>query len=109
MRVIVLGAGGRLGSRALAAAVHAGHEATAFVRCSERLRAAVGSELLQRVRVVEGDASDAQSLAAAMAGHDACIQVEGERAPCTSSAAFAPASVAAAAAYSHLPFRHALR
>lgn len=77
MRVIVLGAGGRLGSRALAAAVHAGHEATAFVRCSERLRAAVGSELLQRVRVVEGDASDAQSLAAAMAGHDACIQAAG--------------------------------
>ncbi|KAL4459076.1 hypothetical protein ABPG75_013941 [Micractinium tetrahymenae] len=77
MRVIVLGAGGRLGSRALAACVHAGHDATAFVRSADRLQAAVGGELLKRVRVVEGDASDAEALAAAMEGHEACIQAAG--------------------------------
>lgn len=69
----MLGAGGRLGSRALAAAVHAG---TAFVRSAARLRAAVGEDLLKQVAVVEGDVTDATALGAAMAGHEACIQVQ---------------------------------
>lgn len=87
MRVIVLGAGGRLGSQVLAAAVRAGHQSTAFVRSAERLRAAVGSELLKQVTVVEGDVSDADALSAAMAGHEACIQVGGWAAACGSPCA----------------------
>lgn len=75
MRVIVLGAGGRLGSRVLAECVRQGHQATAFVRSGERLRSAVGEELLRAVTVVEGDVLDASALRAAMSGQEACVQV----------------------------------
>ena len=77
MRVIVLGAGGRLGSRVLAECVRQGHEATAFVRSAERLRAAVGPELLERVAVVEGDVLDAAALRQALSGQEACVQASG--------------------------------
>lgn len=71
----MLGAGGRLGSRVLAECVRQGHQATAFVRSSDRLRAAVGDQLLRAVAVVEGDALDADALRAAMSGQEACVQV----------------------------------
>lgn len=73
--MIVLGAGGRLGSRVLAAAAQAGHDVTAYVRSAQRLRAAVGEELLQKVQVVEGDAEDRAQLAEAMRGQEAAVQV----------------------------------
>lgn len=75
MRVIVLGAGGRLGSRVLAECVRQGHQATAFVRSRDRLRAAVGDELLRAVAVVDGDVLDGSALRAAMSGQEACVQV----------------------------------
>ena len=75
MKVIVLGAGGRLGSRVLAECVRQGHQATAFVRSGDRLRAAIGEELLRAVTVAEGDVLDASALRAAMRGQEACVQV----------------------------------
>lgn len=77
MKVIVVGAGGKLGSRVLAASVRAGHDTTAFVRKRERLRTAIGDDLLSRVAVVEGDANDKAQLVEAMRGHDAAVQVTG--------------------------------
>ncbi|GAB4817876.1 hypothetical protein N2152v2_004922 [Parachlorella kessleri] len=77
MKVFIIGAGGRLGSRILAASVRAGHDTTAFVRSSQRLRAAIGDELFSRVAVVEGDALDSEQLKAAMQGHEVAVQTAG--------------------------------
>lgn len=77
MKVIVVGAGGRLGARILPPALAAGHQVTAFVRSSERLRAAVGDGIFHQLAVVEGDAVDRAQLAEAMRGHEAAVQVKG--------------------------------
>jgi len=79
MKVIVLGGGGRLGSRVLGECVRAGHEATAFVRSRDRLRQAIGEQLYSRVNVVEGDVMDRAALTAAMSGHEAAVQASGWR------------------------------
>jgi uncharacterized protein len=68
-KIVVFGAGGRAGRRAIAEAVSRGHHVTAAVRDPAR-HAALAREV---VTVVAGDVTDADSVAAVSAGHDAVI------------------------------------
>jgi uncharacterized protein YbjT (DUF2867 family) len=68
MRILVVGASQGTGALAVRAALDKGYEATAFARTPEKL-------VLQheRLRKVVGDFQKAESLEAAMPGHDAVI------------------------------------
>lgn len=68
-RIVVFGAGGRAGTRAVAEAAGRGHEVTAVVRDPGKY-ADLGGD---RVAVVAGDVTDADSVATVAAGHDAAI------------------------------------
>ncbi|SEC09747.1 NAD(P)-dependent oxidoreductase [Streptomyces sp. TLI_105] len=67
--IIVFGAGGRVGRAAVAEAVARGHRVTAVVRDP----AAYGDLEGAGVTLVRGDATDAASVAALAAGHDAAV------------------------------------
>ena len=71
-RIVVFGAGGRAGRRAVAEAVRRGHEVTAVVR-DPSAHARLADLAGDGVAVVAGDAGDAGSVAAVAAGHDAAI------------------------------------
>lgn len=75
MKVLVLGAGGRTGRAVVQQAVAAGHQVTAFVHHAGDYRGPDG------VRVEEGDATDADLVAAAVAGQDAVIDTIGGKTP----------------------------
>ena len=79
MKVLVLGAGGKTGGAVVQEAVSAGHQVTAFVRHAAAYHAPAG------VTVKEGDATDADSVAAAVAGQDAVIDTIGGKTPYRSS------------------------
>ncbi|MBP1159356.1 MULTISPECIES: NAD(P)-dependent oxidoreductase [Rhodococcus] len=68
-RIIIFGAGGRAGRRAVSEALARGHRVTAVVRDPARCPelATLGADL------VTGDATDADSIAALSAGHDVAI------------------------------------
>ncbi|WP_329396056.1 NAD(P)-dependent oxidoreductase [Streptomyces melanogenes] len=68
-RIAVFGAGGRVGRAVVAEAVARGHLVTAVVRDPAKYPH-LGSDA---VTVVQGDATDATSVAAAAAGHDAAV------------------------------------
>ncbi|CAM5254493.1 NAD(P)-dependent oxidoreductase [Streptomyces narbonensis] len=69
VRIAVFGAGGRVGRAAVAEAVARGHRVTAVVRDP-----AVHGDLEgEGVALVRGDATDAASVAALAAGHDAVV------------------------------------
>lgn len=68
--IVVFGAGGRAGKRVVAEAVSRGHRVTAVVRDPEKHTALAGDG----VDVVAGDVTDADSVAALAAGHDAVVQ-----------------------------------
>jgi putative NADH-flavin reductase len=68
-KIAVFGAGGRAGRRTVAEAVARGHEVTAVVRDPAAHPALAGPG----VAVVAGDATDAASVASAVAGHDAVV------------------------------------
>ncbi|MGC4946357.1 NAD(P)-dependent oxidoreductase [Streptomyces sp. DT224] len=68
-RIVVFGAGGRAGRRAVAEAVERGHRVTAVVR-DPAAYAGLGGP---GVDVVAGDVTDAESVAAVAEGHDAAI------------------------------------
>jgi uncharacterized protein len=68
VKLIVFGAGGRLGSRIVTEALARGHEVTAAVRDPARVDA-----LDERATVVAADATDAASVAAAAQGHEAAL------------------------------------
>ena len=72
MKLLIIGATGQICSAAVEAALGKGHEVTAFVRSPDRL-----GDVRERVRVVQGDLSDAAALAAAVPGHDAVISAVG--------------------------------
>jgi putative NADH-flavin reductase len=72
LRIVVLGASGRVGRRVVEQALGHGHEVTAFVRDPSRL--AVHSE---RLRVVTGDVVRPTEVQAAIAGHDSVVSVVG--------------------------------
>ncbi|MGP3978860.1 NAD(P)-dependent oxidoreductase [Streptomyces sp. 8N114] len=67
MNIVVFGAGGRAGRRAVAEAHGRGHQVTAVVRDPARHRE------LSDVRVVAGDVTDTASVESAAAGHEAAI------------------------------------
>ncbi|RUL91494.1 NAD(P)H-binding protein [Verrucosispora sp. FIM060022] len=67
MNIVVFGAGGRAGRQVVAEARRRGHQVTAVVRDPAR------HNNLADVRIVAGDVTDAVSIAAAAAGHDAAI------------------------------------
>ncbi|MGW2396426.1 NAD(P)-dependent oxidoreductase [Kitasatospora sp. NPDC001664] len=69
-RIVVFGAGGRVGGAAVAEAVRRGHAVTAVVREPGRYPELGASGA---VTVVRGDATDAGSVASAAAGHDAAV------------------------------------
>ncbi|MFJ1894821.1 NAD(P)-dependent oxidoreductase [Streptomyces sp. NPDC088115] len=72
-RIVVFGAGGRAGRRAVAEAVARGHQVTAVVRNPSSYPDLAGAG----VSVVPGDVTDAESVAAVSAGHDAAISAAG--------------------------------
>ncbi|MFJ8310302.1 MULTISPECIES: NAD(P)-dependent oxidoreductase [unclassified Streptomyces] len=69
LRLVVLGAGGRVGRAVVAEAVSRGHRVTAVVRDPAKY-ADLASD---SVTVVRGDATDPRSVAAVAAGHDAAV------------------------------------
>lgn len=75
MKVLVLGAGGKTGRAVVQEAVAAGHQVTAFVHHADGYRGPSG------VTVQEGDATDADAVAGAVAGQDAVIDTIGGKTP----------------------------
>ncbi|WBB81220.1 NAD(P)H-binding protein [Micromonospora sp. WMMD882] len=69
-RIVVFGAGGRAGRRAVAEATSRGHRVTAVVRDTARHADLAGG----LVTVVAGDVTDSAGVAAVAAGHDAAVQ-----------------------------------
>ncbi|MEV5705924.1 NAD(P)H-binding protein [Actinoallomurus sp. NPDC052274] len=67
--IVIFGAGGRAGRRAVAEAVARGHRVTAVVRDPAAHADLAG----ERVTLVAGDVTDAGRVAAVAAGHDAAI------------------------------------
>ena len=68
MKVIVFGATGKTGRHVCRLALEQGHQVTAFTRSASRID---GSD--PNLRAAQGDVMDAESVAAAVAGHDAAI------------------------------------
>jgi putative NADH-flavin reductase len=68
MKVIVLGANGRVGAQVVKRALEKGHKVTAFVRKSETVPL-----LHPNLNVVQGDAMHQQDIARYMAGQEAVI------------------------------------
>lgn len=71
MKLIVFGATGGVGQEFVKMAVEQGHEVTAFVRTPEKLKMTSG------VVVIQGDAFDAEAVAAAIKGQDAVVSCIG--------------------------------
>jgi putative NADH-flavin reductase len=68
-KVVVFGAGGRAGRRAVAEALARGHQVTAVVRDPAKYQDLAGDRLV----LVAGDVTKADSVATLAAGHDAAI------------------------------------
>ncbi|WP_206343365.1 NAD(P)-dependent oxidoreductase [Streptomyces mesophilus] len=68
-RIVIFGAGGRVGSATVAEAVRRGHTVTAVVRDPAKYPD-LGAD---QVAVVRGDVTDAAAVAALAAGHDAAV------------------------------------
>lgn len=68
-KIVIFGAGGRAGRRAVSEAVTRGHQVTAVVREPAKHRQLDGDG----VRLVAGDVTQADSVAVTAAGHDAAI------------------------------------
>lgn len=75
MKVLVLGAGGKTGGAVVQQAVEAGHQVTAFVRHAGDYHGPAG------VAVEAGDATDAETVAGAVAGQDAVVDTVGGKTP----------------------------
>lgn len=84
MRIVILGATGRTGSRLLAQALELGHEVTALVRSPAKLprrlyRPLEGGSVSPLLRVVVGRVRDRQALAGAVRGGEAAVSALGGR------------------------------
>ncbi len=75
MKVLVIGAGGKSGQQVVEKALAAGHTVTAFVHDAADYPAPAG------VRVIAGDATDAATVAKAVAGQDAVVDAIGGHTP----------------------------
>lgn len=71
MRLFVLGATGRTGSEILSLALARGHDVTAFVRSPQKLTP------VRSLTIVGGDPRRAETVAAALPGHDAVLSAIG--------------------------------
>ena len=71
MKLIVFGATGGVGQEFVKMAGEQGHEVTAFVRSPHKLQTTSG------VAVIQGDAFDAEAVAAAIKGQDAVVSCIG--------------------------------
>ncbi|HEX6704249.1 MAG TPA: NAD(P)-dependent oxidoreductase [Albitalea sp.] len=67
MKIALVGPTGFVGSKVLAEALQRGHQVTALARNPSKLAAHAG------LTVVQGDATDVEQLARAVAGHDAVV------------------------------------
>ena len=67
MKLIVFGATGKTGQHVWQNALGRGYDVTAFTRSPHKLERSAG------LRIAQGDVTDAASVAAAVAGHDAVI------------------------------------
>ena len=76
MNIILFGATGQIGRQILDQALERGHKVTAFVRDASKLNVTHPN-----LSVAEGDARDAQFVAAAMPGHDAVVSALGPGGP----------------------------
>ena len=75
MNILVIGAAGKLGSEVVKQGLASGHQITAFVHNAGEYESPAG------VHVVEGDATDAAAVAAAVQGHDAVLDTLGGKTP----------------------------
>ncbi|WP_419555517.1 NAD(P)-dependent oxidoreductase [Pseudaestuariivita rosea] len=67
MKVLIIGATGKISRHTIAEVATLGHDVTAFGRSVERIKP------FERLTVVKGDVTNAQDLAAAMPCHDVVI------------------------------------
>src|SRR6202521_2898753 len=74
MNVLVIGATGQTGRHAVRQLLAQGHEVTAFARNPSAV-----TESSERLRVVQGDARDPESIDGAMHGQDAVLVAFGPR------------------------------
>jgi putative NADH-flavin reductase len=74
MRILIFGATGGTGRELVAQALQRGHDVTPFVRTSGKLSSADS-----RLRVMQGDIQRAESVHAAIPGHDAVLSALGTR------------------------------
>ena len=72
MRILVLGASGRVGRLVVEQALNRLHEVTALLRSPEKL-----SDLANHLRIVEGNALDSRAVDMVVSGQDAVISVLG--------------------------------
>lgn len=77
MKVVVLGAAGKLGRRLVASCLARGHVVTAAVRNPDRIGDVLGSVPATGLRVVAFDGMDPATLDAALEGQDAMISAAG--------------------------------
>ena len=77
MKIIVFGATGNTGRRALAQGVELGHEMTAFVRNPDKLYEQQGAQIAGQVKVIVQDIMDPVSVHEALAHQDAAILAAG--------------------------------
>src|ERR1700730_17423920 len=74
MRILIFGATGGTGRELVAQALQRDHNVTAFVRTPGKL-----TTVNSRLRVVQGDIQRAESVHAAIPGHDAVLSALGTR------------------------------
>ena len=72
MKIVVFGATGRTGLPLVGQALERGYEVTAFARTPSKVPMSH-----ERLRVVEGDVTDAEAVSGAVAGQDAVVSVIG--------------------------------
>ncbi|WP_049580415.1 NAD(P)-dependent oxidoreductase [Streptomyces sp. SBT349] len=89
--IVVFGAGGRAGRRAVAEARRRGHAVTAVVRAPARYT----GQRDEAVRVVAGSVTDAALAAEVLTGADAVINAAAEYGPGTDPSSFFPAAAGA--------------
>ncbi|MCJ1225171.1 hypothetical protein MMC12_001820 [Toensbergia leucococca] len=79
MKVLLVGAGGNLGIRLVAALLTHGHSVVAFVRSSNKLESLLPSSVYGQIAVVQGDATDRVSIKKAIldANCDAVVNTAG--------------------------------
>lgn len=79
MRVLLLGATGNLGSRLVPALLTHSHSVVAYVRSTSKLESLLPATVHEQITVVQGDATDSQSIKQAIINHkcDAVVSTAG--------------------------------